>query len=126
MSEHQEQVAFFDWVRLNENRYPELRWIFAIPNGGLRDKRVAAKLKREGVRAGVWDVFVPVIRRSEDVYGCYHIESCGLFIEFKYGKNKLTENQKAFKWACLEDYDFEVVYSSEEAIQAVKRYLRIT
>lgn len=47
--------------------------MFAIPNGGLRDKITAARLKAEGVREGVSDIFLPVAR------GHWH----GLFIEMK-------------------------------------------
>ena len=55
MSEHDEQVLIFKWARLSEGRWPELALLFAIPNGGHRHKAVAAKLKAEGVRAGVPD-----------------------------------------------------------------------
>lgn len=57
-------------------RQPELRLMYAIPNGGLRNATVAAKLKAEGVKAGVPDIFLPAAR------GGYH----GLYIELKRTK----------------------------------------
>jgi hypothetical protein len=54
-TEHEEQVAFVTWFRLN---YPDVR-IIAIPNGGARHPKTAADLKAEGVSPGVPDLFVP-------------------------------------------------------------------
>ena len=59
-TEHAEAVALMRLVRLHEARYPALRLLFAVPNGGARNKIVAAKLKAEGVRAGVPDYILPV------------------------------------------------------------------
>lgn len=81
--EHVEQVALFRWAKLAQNAYPELKWMFAIPNGGRRHIAVAVKLKAEGVKAGVPDVCLPVPRKG---FG-------GLYIELKAGKNKPTPNQ---------------------------------
>lgn len=54
-TEHAEQVTF---IREFERHYPGVR-IFAIPNGGFRNKAVAVKLKAEGVKKGVPDLFIP-------------------------------------------------------------------
>jgi hypothetical protein len=53
-TEHEEQRELVQWFRRS---FP-IR-IFAIPNGGLRSKVSAMKLKVEGVTAGVPDLFVP-------------------------------------------------------------------
>lgn len=85
-SEHQHQVALIEWF---DAAYPLLRGrLFAIPNGGQRNKVVAAKLKAEGVRSGVPDLFLPVPRRTSS-----GIFLAGLFIELKAGKNKPTPAQ---------------------------------
>lgn len=85
-TEHANQVALFAWAALNFSRFPELRSMFAIPNGGKRDKITAAHLKAEGVKAGTSDIFLPVPRSK------WH----GLFLELKVGKNKPTEDQMTF------------------------------
>lgn len=54
-TEHEEQRKFVSWFR---QTYPGVR-IFAIPNGGLRSKTTAMKLKVEGVSKGIPDLFVP-------------------------------------------------------------------
>lgn len=55
LSEHQEQVLFVQWFR---RTYKGVR-IFAIPNGESRSKSAGARLKAEGVSAGVPDLFIP-------------------------------------------------------------------
>jgi hypothetical protein len=55
LSEHMEQALFVQWFR---RTFPDVR-IFAIPNGGSRSRSQGAKLKVEGVSAGVPDLFIP-------------------------------------------------------------------
>lgn len=60
-SEHGEQVVLFRWLDLLAPHWPELVGAtYAVPNGGLRSKAAAGKLKAEGVRAGIPDICVPV------------------------------------------------------------------
>lgn len=54
-SEHEEQREVVKWFR---QTYSPVR-IFAIPNGGARSITTAAKLKVEGVSAGVPDLYIP-------------------------------------------------------------------
>ena len=56
--EHDQQVLLFRWA----SHYRELDCMYAIPNGGHRDVRVAARLKAEGVKAGVPDICLPIPR----------------------------------------------------------------
>ena len=81
--EADEQKKLFRWADFMKTEYPELDMMFHIPNGGSRNKLEAANLKKQGVRAGVPDICLPVAR------GGYH----GLFIELKFGKNKTTAKQ---------------------------------
>lgn len=69
--EGQEQAALMQELQL---RFPEAySLIYHVPNGGHRVKAVAAKLKGQGVKAGVPDLVLPMARG-----GWF-----GLYIEFK-------------------------------------------
>lgn len=63
-SEHSHQRALFGW--LNHAAFtgavPLAGLCYAVPNGGKRDPATAARLKAEGVKAGVPDVVYPVPR----------------------------------------------------------------
>lgn len=114
VTEHDEQVALFEWAALSEKNHPELKWMFAIPNGGQRHIVVAKKLKDEGVKPGVPDIFLPKANKKY----------LGLFIEMKVGKNKLTQNQETWIEALSQlGYACAVCYSVEEAIVDIEEYL---
>jgi hypothetical protein len=115
VSEHAEQVGLFQVLSMFEDKYPALKWIHAIPNGGHRHVAVAKRMKAEGVKAGVWDIFVPVAADDK----------AGLYIEMKYGKNKLTDNQEAFRDAIGDAYEWAVCYSMFDACHAIGEYLDI-
>ena len=86
-TENQEQAALFEWAAVASGRYPELRMLHSIPNGGRRDGRTAAVLQRTGVKPGVPDLCLPVAR------GGFH----GLYIELKRLKGGvLSINQKTW------------------------------
>ncbi len=114
--EEQTQIALFQWAKLEEPRFPELRLLFHIPNGGKRTKVEAARFKAAGTKAGVPDLFLPVPRAE------YH----GLFVELKAGKNRPTEAQR--EWLTelgRMGYRTAVCYSLDEAIREIKGYLKL-
>lgn len=97
--------------------YPHLwdsKRLYAIPNGGLRNKVVAAQLKRQGQVPGVWDCFlsIPVGEQS------------GLYIELKWGKNVLTKEQKKFREGNKAHYAFAVCYTQAAFLDAIAKYLQ--
>lgn len=116
-SEDAQQSALFCWSALPSVRveFPDLTFMFAIPNGGERNIIVAGKLKAAGVKAGVWDIFLPVPK------GSY----AGYFLEMKVGKNKLSPLQVNFglemKRRC---YQTGVFYDWEAAAKSLQEYLR--
>mgnify|MGYP002718113354 FL=1 len=112
-SEHVEAKRFMAMVKLHEPRLPALRWLHAQPNGGWRNKTVAAKLKAEGVRAGVHDYCWPF--KSG--------EHSGLYIELKSRTGRPSPEQREFG-AFVESQGFKVVYARgwEEAWRAVCEY----
>lgn len=124
MSESQEQVALFNFLRTLEEQYPILKWIHSIPNGGHRAATTARKMKAEGVKAGVLDVFVPVCRLSENLPYFGTIEFPGLYIEMKFGKNTMTENQTEFaNFVANQGYLVKICYTWIEAAQEIFDYL---
>lgn len=82
--ESDEQISLFQWEKLSQGKYPELKLLHSIPNGGKRNQLEAIRLKREGALAGVSDIFLPVAR------GGFH----GLYIELKVKGGKPSDNQK--------------------------------
>lgn len=69
--EGREQVALVRWIQIRHQAAFAVTW--HTPNGGRRDKVTAAKLKAQGVKAGIPDLQLAMAR------GGYF----GLFIEFK-------------------------------------------
>jgi len=111
-----EQMNLFRWAGYMEGRYPDIKLMFHIPNGGKRDKATAGRLKMEGVKAGVPDIELSSPR------GGYF----GLFIEMKIKGNKPTDNQKDWL-AALEKrgYYVAVCYGWESASKLLENYLRL-
>lgn len=108
------QEALFSWCDMQRGKYPELRLLYHVPNGGKRDAATARALKRQGVKAGVPDLCLPVARDG------WH----GLYIELKVGSNKPTELQKQWlKSLRQQDYATAVCYGWEEAADVLKSYL---
>lgn len=113
-TEHQEQAALFRVAGLHEKKWPELAQMFAVPNGGQRHIAVAAKLKAEGVKAGVPDIFLPAPR------GAAH----GLFIELKAKGGRVSDAQRAMLAALArQGYACLVCYGWEEAWREIQAYL---
>lgn len=86
MSEDILQAKIFKWyfnnfcTKLKEPRHS----IFAVPNGGNRSKREAAKFKATGLVAGVSDL---IVVQPNNV----------LFIEVKFKKGRQQPNQLEFE-----------------------------
>ncbi len=108
--EDDNQKALFQWAA----HIKELRWMHAIPNGGKRNAREGARLKAQGAKSGVWDIFLPLPLNGVS----------GLYIEMKSGNNKLTENQKEFGEAMKNNgYQCNVCYSWIEAKKVISDYI---
>lgn len=100
-SEEAQQTAFFMWLELCvihgikfadtlDKEYAfskpvtDFQLIHHIPNGGERNKVVALKLKNQGVKKGIPDIFFP----------CPNEHYCGLYIEMKKQGGVLSKEQK--------------------------------
>jgi hypothetical protein len=106
--EHRLQVSICKWLDLTQN-FP----FFSVPNGGKRNIVVAVKLKMEGVKAGVADMFWMI---SNDNWN-------GLFVEVKTAKGVKSADQRAFeKLAIAHGYYYAVVRSIDDCIELLNKY----
>ena len=121
-SEDGAQLALLCWCSLPEIKlvYPELKYLYAIPNGGFRDKREAAKLRATGVKAGVPDLCLPVRRGKWS----------GLYIELKRPiqagktKGKVSDEQKDWiQFLMSQGYGAVVCYGWEQARDMIIQYM---
>lgn len=115
-TESEEQRTFFELARLSlKPDIFDLLW--ATPNGGLRDIRVATTLKSEGVKAGVPDITLAYPTDK------YH----GLFIELKRQKGGRTSKEQEHMIRLLRErgYRVEVCKGCNEAIATLASYLGI-
>lgn len=114
-TEHAHQCAVMCWCALNFEKHPELKLLFAIPNGGERNPIVASRLKAEGVKSGVPDLFLPVPR-----HGLH-----GLFIEMKAVKGTIGKNQP--QWEAdlkAQGYGHVYAYGWLHAVAGLKAWLK--
>ena len=114
--EGEEQEQLFRWAEMQAGAYPELEHMYHVPNGGKRNRIEAAKLKRQGVKAGVPDIHLPAPR-----YG-YH----GLYIELKrQHEGKVSKDQAEWiEYLAHEGYVAAVCHGWYGAAQLIMRYLR--
>lgn len=116
-SEHIEQCNLIHWWAVTHKMYqlPEVA-LFAIPNGGARHIAVANKLKAEGVRAGVPDLFLAAPRGQH----------AGLFIELKKTKGGAVSaaQKETIRQLQTLGYACKVCKGWEQARVALDTYLK--
>lgn len=121
-TEHGEQAAVFCWAAMNRQRFPDLRWMHAIPNGGDRKVSVAASLKAEGVKGGVADIFLPVPR-----YANGYMAEAGLYIEMKRANgvpSNVSHQQLDFgAFVTLKGFHWYVAFGWQQAAALIEAYL---
>lgn len=114
-SEHHEQSELMKWAELNRQKFPMLKALFAIANGGHRHITVAMQMKAEGVKPGVPDLMLPYPSNGYN----------GLFVEMKRRVGgRLSEEQKQWR-EMLQGYGYcvRVCKGWEEAKDAITDYL---
>lgn len=110
--EHNLQIHCIAWFDMNYPGYRQL--LFSIPNGELRHPRVAVRLKQEGCRAGVADLFLSIPRSGKH----------GLYIEMKGADGKQSKEQKAFETSVIkEGYAYKLIDNYDVFISLVDRYM---
>ena len=115
-TEAEEQIALFEWARLQTGRFPELALLYHVPNGGSRNKIEAARLRAQGVKSGVPDLCLPVAR------GASH----GLYIELKRQRGgRISEEQVRWINGLLKQgYAAAICKGWQEAASVITDYLR--
>ena len=100
---------------MHKGKYPELKLLYHIPNGGKRSKSEAGRFKAEGVKSGVPDICLPVAR------GKYN----GLYLELKKKHGgKLSDNQKSWIENLSREGYFAVVCAGwEESVKRISECL---
>ena len=106
-----------------------LEWMHHIPNGGSRgdSRRSAAivgnRLRAQGVKSGVADIFMPWYSAVWDKYGLYiEMKRPGLYRQGR--TNGCTDAQIAFRAHCdSAGYQWRLCYSWGSAVAVIKNYL---
>lgn len=108
--EHNLQVNCVRWFRY---QYPLLRHcLVAVPNGGRRDAATGAKLKDEGVVAGVADLN-------------FHYRGHTLFIEMKTPTGRQSLSQKEWQRAMeAQGFQYVVCRSLEDFMRVVNGFIK--
>jgi len=145
-SESAHQKALFAWAAIAERRgfeaawnpesyktppdvtawpVPELCWLHAIPNGGARNAITAGRMKAEGVKKGVPDIFLPLPVANSPTRE--FIVLAGLYIEMKKPtKGRTSEKQNEFiTYANNIGYKAVVCRSWEDAAKAIQKYIYV-
>lgn len=107
------QTEFFDKVPLLFPKLPE-KLLFAVPNGGSRNKIEAKNLKAQGVKSGVADVLLLISKKGYT----------NLCLEFKTPTGRQSDEQKEFQHQVERaGGKYVIVRSVMQAVEEVKRYL---
>ena len=115
ISEHEIQKEYFRLLKSEEHKHPAIPYIFSIPNGGARHIKVAMKMKAEGVKRGVPDIFIPYVVGG---FG-------GAWIETKTQDGRLSPHQKEYKKFLETQYKHYLCRSVTEMFEATENYLKI-
>lgn len=115
-TEEEEQTAVMHWAEMMAGRWPELRLLFHIPNGGKRSKSEAVRFRAAGVRSGVPDLFLPCSRGGFN----------GLWIEMKAIGGRVSREQEQWRKELMEQgYMSVVCYGAAAAIETIKKYMHL-
>lgn len=116
MTEAQHQAEVIKWSQRSDilERYPEVKLLFHIPNGGGRSPQTAHLMKLTGVKAGVPDLCLPVAR------GKWH----ALYIEMKTKTGQASPEQKRWHRDLMEQWNLAMVCKGwEAAVSTIEAYL---
>lgn len=129
--EDSEQQALFEWaamkrIKIDDNHVFLIDYLFAIPNGGKRNAREAGRMRKQGVKPGVSDIFLPMPMSDKH----------GLWIElkkprwcFKFNSEReraVTKHQRDWIERMRQvNYRAEICYGWLEAKDEIENYLNL-
>ena len=125
--EHALQCACVHWFRLQYPAYATL--LFAVPNGGARNAITGARLKDEGVTAGVADLilFVPKVVFNEGENGRIIDVTAALCIEIKTPTGRQSPEQRAWQAAIeAQGYKYAIARDVLGFVKIIQEYLNKT
>lgn len=95
--------------------WPELRFLFAVPNSTFTHPAVAINMKKQGVKSGVPDLLLPARRKPY----------VGLAIELKRRKGgRLAPQQAAWgEYLTKQGWMWAVCKGHKEATELIEKYL---
>lgn len=127
MSESSLQIKLMDWVRKminppekelgedDRDYYPELWALHAIPNGMLTHPQHAIKAKREGLKTGVADLFLPLATKTKH----------GLYLELKWKKGVQSDDQILWEqWCVSANYEYYCTNDIDIAKEVLLKYVK--
>jgi hypothetical protein len=118
--EHSLQVCCVHWFRIQYPEYATL--LFAVPNGGARNAITGARLKDEGVIAGVADLILLLPHREHGV-DVWH----GLAIEMKTPTGRQSPEQRAWQAAIeAQGYKYAIARDVLGFVKIIQEYLNKT
>ena len=114
--EHKIQCTCVRWFRLQYHQYAEL--LFAVPNGGARDAVTGAKLKEEGVLAGVADLMLLLPRKG--------FRSLCIEMKTPSKASRQQTSQKDWQKAVeAQGYKYVVCRSVDDFVDVIDNYLTV-
>lgn len=122
-TEHSQQAALFCWAADSVGKYPALAYMFAIPNGFYGSSEQKGKMKAEGLRTGVCDVFLPWPSDPTKYHGCFIEMKIEKYRNHKNGGCK-EEQIDFINFVTTWDYYCRVCYNWEEARDTLVAYLK--
>ena len=124
-TENAEQASLFCEAALHVDKYPELRLLLSIPNGSYKSPAARRLFKATGLKSGVPDILLPVMRPVRALAGADYDLQAGLWIELKRTKGGVVSAEQK-QW--IEDLNEQgylavVCYGWLEAWAVIIEYL---
>lgn len=105
-------VALWDWFQLQYKNYKDRYLRFEVKQSSKINQVI---LKREGNKAGTSDIFLAVPQAG----------FCGLWLEVKADKGRLSDNQKSFQAEMEGDYFCATGYGVDQCMDIINKYLSL-